>query len=58
MCKEGKESEKFVGGKVDPDLYWRFKQTYTQRKETATEALNHALNLYLEIANEGGGQNG
>ncbi len=55
-----KKEEKFIGGKVSQDLYWNFKQAYTQRKETATEALSHAIRLYLEIPNnsEGGEQNG
>lgn len=46
-----KKDDKFVGGKVPQDLYWRFKQAYTQRKETATEALSNAIQLYLEIQN-------
>lgn len=58
MCTNNKETEKFIGGKVSPELYWRFKQAYTQRKESATEALNHAINLYLEISGGEEEQNG
>lgn len=48
MCCEKKE-DKFVGGKVPQELYWQFKQAYTQRKESATEAITNAIYLYLEL---------
>ena len=58
MCSE-KKDDKVGGEKVPKDLYRRYKQAYTQRKETATEALSNALQLYLEITqNEEGEQNG
>ncbi len=51
MSNEKKDT-KFVGGQISQDLYWRFKQVYTQRKESATEALTNAILLYLELPQE------
>ena len=39
---------KSVGGQIPVDLFWRFKQTYAERHENATEALTHAIQLYID----------
>lgn len=48
------ENTKSVGGKIPIDLFWKFKETYTKRRETATEALINAIQLYndAETASE------
>lgn len=40
------EETKSVGGKIPEELFWQFKETYTKRRETATEALINAIRLY------------
>lgn len=40
---------KSVGGQIPEDLFWTFKQTYTNRRETATDAIIHAIQLYNDI---------
>lgn len=39
---------KSVGGQIPTELFWRFKQTYAERHENATEALTHAIQLYID----------
>lgn len=45
------ENMKSVGGKIPTDLFWKFKETYIKRRETATEALINAIQLYNDIEN-------
>ena len=45
-CQE--KDTKSVGGQIPTDLFWRFKQTHVERHETATEALMHAIQLYID----------
>lgn len=53
MAKPNEEPTfKSVGGLVPTDLAWRFKAAYISRRETAQEALTHALQLYLDIGEE------
>lgn len=47
------EETKSVGGKIPEELFWKFKETYTRRRETATEALIHAIRLYNDAVDEG-----
>lgn len=42
------DSTKSVGGKIPEKLFWRFKETYTRRRESATEALINAISLYCD----------
>ncbi len=44
-----KDEVKTVGGAIPSELYWQFKQTQAGRKETATQALENAIRLYIEI---------
>lgn len=46
------EETKSVGGKIPEDLFWKFKEEYTKRRETATEALVHAIRLYIDAEQE------
>lgn len=46
------EETKSVGGKIPEDLFWKFKETYTRRRETATEALINAIRLYNDAVDE------
>jgi hypothetical protein len=46
------EETKSVGGKIPEDLFWKFKETYTRRRETATEALINAIQLYNDALDE------
>lgn len=46
------EETKSVGGKIPAELFWQFKETYTKRRESATEALAHAIRLYNEAVVE------
>lgn len=46
------EETKSVGGKIPEDLFWKFKETYTKRRESATEALIHAIRLYNDAEDE------
>ena len=42
------EMTKSIGGKIPTELFWHFKQTYAERHESATEALTHAIQLYID----------
>lgn len=46
------EETKSVGGKIPEELFWKFKETYTKRRETATEALINAIRLYNDAEDE------
>ena len=46
------EETKSVGGKIPEELFWKFKETYTRRRETATEALINAIRLYNDEIDE------
>lgn len=46
------EETKSVGGKIPEELFWQFKETYTRRRETATEALINAIRLYNDADHE------
>lgn len=47
-----KDEKKTVGGAIPPELYWEFKRVQAERKETATQALENAIRLYVEIDTE------
>lgn len=50
---------KTIGGAIPEDLYWKFKQVQTSRKENATQALINAIRLYIDVAPaEEGGKTG
>lgn len=50
MSVANKEQDtKNIGGAIPTDLYWQFKKIQADRKETATEALQNAIRLYIEI---------
>lgn len=53
MREQNKDDSKTVGGAIPTELYWRFKQAQALRKETATQALENAILLYVEIDKEG-----
>ncbi len=42
--------KKSVGGLVPTELYWQFTTTRGERHESAAEALEHALRLYVDIS--------
>ena len=46
------EETKSIGGKIPEELFWKFKETYTKRRETATEALINAIRLYNDAEDE------
>ena len=52
------EEMKNVGGKVPVGLFWQFKETYTRRRESATEALINALRLYIDAVDENDNREG
>lgn len=45
-------ASKSIGGQVSPELYWAFKETQGRRHETATQALEHAILLYIDADKE------
>jgi len=47
-----KDETKTVGGAVPAELYWRFKKVQAERKESATQALENAIRLYVELDTE------
>ena len=47
-------TSKSVGGQIPIDLYWAFKQAQVDRHESATQALENAIRLYVNIMPEGG----
>lgn len=49
-----KEETKTVGGAIPSELYWHFKKIQAERKESATQALENAIRLYVEITKEVG----
>ena len=44
---------KAVGGQIPLELYWEFKEAQGVRHETATQALEHAIRLYIDILKGG-----
>lgn len=46
--QEQADSKKSVGGKIPETLFWQFKETYAKRRESATEALENAIRLYID----------
>jgi hypothetical protein len=42
------EEAKMLGALVPPDVYWKFKEMVTKRKESMQEAMMHAAMLYIE----------
>lgn len=42
-------SLKSIGGQVSQDLYWQFKEACVTRHETAAQALEHAIRLYIDV---------
>lgn len=47
--QEQADSKKSVGGKIPEALFWQFKETYAKRRESATEALENAIRLYIDV---------
>lgn len=47
--QEQADTKKSVGGKIPEALFWQFKETYAKRRESATEALEHAIRLYIDV---------
>ena len=47
--QEQTDNKKSVGGKIPDTLFWQFKETYAKRRESATEALENAIRLYIDI---------
>lgn len=43
------DNKKSVGGKIPETLFWQFKETYAKRRESATEALENAIRLYIDV---------
>lgn len=58
--QEQTDNKKSVGGKIPETLFWQFKETYAKRRESATEALENAIRLYIDIdvAEQRGKNNG
>ena len=46
--QEQTDIKKSVGGKIPEALFWQFKETYAKRRESATEALENAIRLYID----------
>jgi hypothetical protein len=46
---ETREDTKSIGGSIPAELYWDFKKIQAQRKESATQALENAVRLYVEL---------
>lgn len=46
------ENTKMLGGSVHEDLYWKFKEVASQRKENIREAITHAAIMYIEVGGE------
>ena len=46
---ESRDETKTVGGPIPVDLYWSFKRTQAERKESATQALENAIRLYVDL---------
>jgi Sec7-like guanine-nucleotide exchange factor len=42
------EEAKMLGALVPADIYWKFKEMVTKRKENMQEAMVHAALLYIE----------
>lgn len=47
--QEQTDNKKSVGGKIPEVLFWQFKETYAKRRESATEALENAIRLYIDV---------
>ena len=47
--QEQTDNKKSVGGKISEILFWQFKEAYTKRRESATEALENAIRLYIDV---------
>lgn len=47
-----KDETKTVGGAIPSELYWKFKKIQAERKESATQALENAIRLYVELDTE------
>ena len=47
--QEQTDIKKSVGGKIPEVLFWQFKETYAKRRESATEALENAIRLYIDV---------
>ena len=47
--QEQTDIKKSVGGKIPETLFWQFKETYAKRRESATEALENAIRLYIDV---------
>ena len=47
--QEQADSKKSVGGKIPEALFWQFKETSANRRECASEALENAIRLYIDV---------
>lgn len=52
------EETKSIGGPIPKSLYWEFKRVQAERKETALQALENAIRLYLDIDKKEESNNG
>ena len=43
---------KFIGGEIPIELFWEFKKAQAIRKESAKDALENAIRLYLDLPTE------
>lgn len=44
-----REETKAVGGSIPIELYWQYKSVQANRKESAAEALENAIRLYIDL---------
>lgn len=47
-----REETKAVGGSIPIELYWQYKSVQANRKESAAEALENAIRLYIDLDTE------
>jgi hypothetical protein len=52
ICTNQKEEAKSIGALIPAKLYWQFKRIQAERKETATQAIENAIRLYIELDTE------
>lgn len=43
------EETKLLGAQVPEDIYWKFKETASTRKETMQEAIINAALMYMDV---------
>lgn len=52
MVAKEKPETKTIGGAIPVELFWEFKKAQAARHENATQALEHAIQLYLDCQPE------